>query len=178
MVTAMLMTTLLVGSAFGDGRKIDAPAKTSQTVDQQLSLQLRSAVTTTSSGQQITWQMVSNGGTDGSSPNHVLVGTVSQTATGYGESESFGLSHGFWQESGGGGTCCLPTIRGNVDYDISDNTDISDLVYMVDYMFTGGPAPPCFEEADMDASMTIDISDLVYLVDYMFTGGPAPLACP
>lgn len=73
--------------------------------------------------------------------------------------------------------CCID-IRGNVDYDPGDVIDISDLVYLVDYMFSGGPEPPCPEEADIDGSGGIDISDLVYLVDYMFSGGPPPVACP
>lgn len=84
-------------------------------------------------------------------------------------------------------TCCIPPMRGNVDYDSGDAIDISDLVYLVDYMFTGGPAPTCWAETNIDGSgpigiedgsADIDISDLVYLVDYMFTGGPAPLPCP
>jgi hypothetical protein len=59
-----------------------------------------------------------------------------------------------------------------------DQIDISDLVYLVDYMFTGGPAPTCFEEADMDCSGGIlDIADLVYLVDYMFNLGRPPCRC-
>ncbi len=74
--------------------------------------------------------------------------------------------------------CCMGPIRGNVDYDPEDDIDISDLVYLVDYMFTGGPAPACYEEADLNATNSIDISDLVYLVDYMFTGGPPPEPCP
>ncbi len=56
--------------------------------------------------------------------------------------------------------------------------DISDLVYLVNYMFSGGPPPPCEEEADFDGSGSgPDISDLVYLVGYMFGGGPPPLPC-
>ena len=75
--------------------------------------------------------------------------------------------------------CCVPPMRGDVDGDGAVLIDISDLVYLVDYMFTGGPVADCFEEADVDASGGIlDIADLVYLVDYMFTGGPAPLPCP
>ena len=143
----------------------------------------------TKSGEQINWQVISSGATDGSSANFGLRATVGQTATGYGESQNFGLSHGFWQEfEGGGGTCCMGEIRGNVDYDVGDNIDISDLVFLVDYMFTGGPAPECWEEANVDGSGPatppdegsddIDISDLVYLVDYMFTGGPPPAECP
>jgi hypothetical protein len=74
--------------------------------------------------------------------------------------------------------CCISPIRGNVDYDIGDVIDISDLVYLVDYMFSGGPMPLCIDEANIDASGGIDISDLVYLVDYMFNGAPPPVACP
>ncbi len=56
--------------------------------------------------------------------------------------------------------------------------DISDLVYLVDWMFTGGPQPLILEAADVDGSGgEVDISDLVYLVDFMFTGGPPP-DCP
>ena len=55
--------------------------------------------------------------------------------------------------------------------------NIADLVYMVDYMFTGGPEPPVMAMADVDGSGgNLDIADLVYLVDYMFSQGPPP-AC-
>ncbi|MCK4373250.1 MAG: hypothetical protein KAW61_08885 [candidate division Zixibacteria bacterium] len=81
--------------------------------------------------------------------------------------------------------CCMGPIRGNVDYDPEDNMDISDLMYLVEYMFTGGPAPLCWLEADVDGSggsssgsEDIDISDLVMLVNFMFTGGDPPAACP
>ena len=60
------------------------------------------------------------------------------------------------------------------DLDNSHTLDISDLVFMVDWMFTSGPAPDPLFVADIDGSCSVDISDLVYLVDYMFTGGPPP----
>ena len=75
--------------------------------------------------------------------------------------------------------CCV--VRGDIDHSGGDPAiDISDLVYLVDFMFAEGPAPPCFDEGDVDASGVepIDIADLVYLVDFMFNGGPAPAACP
>jgi hypothetical protein len=75
-----------------------------------------------------------------------------------------------------GQDCCIG-MRGDVNGDGND-ADISDLVYLVDFMFGGGPEPPCFEEADVNGdTMGPDISDLVYLVDYMFGGGPPPLDC-
>lgn len=79
-------------------------------------------------------------------------------------------------------TCgCCVGIRGNIDNDINDIIDVSDLVYMVDYQFRGGPAPACLEEADLETPQTpplIDVGDLVYMVDYQFRGGAAPPACP
>ena len=75
--------------------------------------------------------------------------------------------------------CCQGT-RGNVDGDVNDQLDIADLVFLVDYMFTDGPLPICWEEAHIDGGggSVIDISDLVHLVDYMFSGGIAPAECP
>jgi hypothetical protein len=77
----------------------------------------------------------------------------------------------------GGDDCCCGEIRGNIDCDPLCQIDISDLVYLVDWMFTGGPPSCCFEEVDMNCDGTLDISDLVYLVDYMFNGGPPPCPC-
>ncbi len=55
---------------------------------------LSAAVLTT--GEEINWQVISAGGTSGTSTNYALKGTLGQTAVGCGSSPSFGLSHGFW----------------------------------------------------------------------------------
>ena len=82
----------------------------------------------------------------------------------------------FW--SGPQTFCCIG-IRGNIDSSPDDISDISDLVFLVDYMFKGGPAPLCFDEANVTgANDPMDIAELVYLVDYMFKGGPEPISCP
>jgi len=76
------------------------------------------------------------------------------------------------------GDCC--DLRGDIDNSGAPPIDIADLVYLVDFMFNGGPPPMCFDEGDVDASDVepIDIADLVYLVDFMFNSGPAPPPCP
>lgn len=76
------------------------------------------------------------------------------------------------------GGCCLGD-RGNIDNSPDDAVDISDLVYLVDYMFLSGPAPVCMGEANLDGDPleVLDISDLVYIVDYMFQDGPPPPPC-
>ncbi|MFQ5499516.1 MAG: SBBP repeat-containing protein, partial [Candidatus Zixiibacteriota bacterium] len=76
--------------------------------------------------------------------------------------------------------CCNPPIRGNADGDAFDNVDITDLTYVVDFLFSSGPPSPCPEEGNIDGSVaeTTDIVDLTYIVDYLFGGGPPPPACP
>lgn len=53
--------------------------------------------------------------------------------------------------------------------------DISDLVYLVNYMFGGGPPPAMMSAANIDGEGGLTIADLVYLATYMFQGGPAPI---
>jgi hypothetical protein len=71
-------------------------------------------------------------------------------------------------------SCCQ--IRGDINHSAA-GPDISDLVYLMTFMFQSGPEPPCLEEADANGSGGVDISDLVYLVSYMFQGGPPPVPC-
>lgn len=64
---------------------------------------------------------------------------------------------------------------GNVDgYDAQ--VDISDLLYLVDFMFSEIPGfePVYYFAADVNADGTVDISDLLYLVDYMLLNPPSP----
>jgi len=77
------------------------------------------------------------------------------------------------------GGCC-EGIRGDIAEPRDGSIDISDLVYLVDYMFRSGPAPTCFEEADVngDQARPLEISDLLYLIDYIYLNGQAPAACP
>ncbi|MEW6051569.1 MAG: C1 family peptidase [Candidatus Zixiibacteriota bacterium] len=68
---------------------------------------------------------------------------------------------------------CRP---GDVDGN-SIGPDISDLSYLVDFLFMGGPQPPSAPSANVDGQGQVDISDLTYLAEYLFMGGPAPQAC-
>ncbi len=80
-----------------------------------------------------------------------------------------------------GCSCCR--AHGNVDGNGSSDgwVNISDLTYLVAYVFQGGPLPPCPEEADVDGSgqsgTLADIADITYLVSYLFMGGLEPPVC-
>jgi hypothetical protein len=53
--------------------------------------------------------------------------------------------------------------------------DIADVVYLLNYLFVGGPAPvPCLEAGDATCDGIVDVSDIVYLLNYLFVHGPAP----
>ena len=73
---------------------------------------------------------------------------------------------------------CCEGIRGNINLDLQDTIDISDLTALVGWMFKSGSAPPCMLEADVDGNGEHDIADVTYLVAYMFKSGPEPAACP
>ena len=63
------------------------------------------------------------------------------------------------------------------DADNSGFWSISDVVFIINHIFAGGPAAVlvCLEDADGNGMMTI--SDAVYLIGYIFVGGPAPGGC-
>jgi len=73
---------------------------------------------------------------------------------------------------------CCEGFRGNINLDLQDTIDISDLTALVGWMFKSGAAPPCMLEADVDGNSSHDIADVTYLVGYMFKSGPEPAGCP
>ena len=52
--------------------------------------------------------------------------------------------------------------------------DISDAVYLIAYIFSGGSAPSPLLAGDASCDSMVDISDVVYLLAYIFSGGAAP----
>lgn len=124
----------------------------------------------------VVWQLFSGGGANVSNNDYRLKGSLRQTAIRFTESGSYDLENGFWPYIRTL-PCCIQ-IRGNVDGDLQESVDVADVTYLSDYLFRGGPAPSCEEEADVNASGGVDVADLTYLSDYLFQSGPAPLACP
>jgi hypothetical protein len=59
--------------------------------------------------------------------------------------------------------------------------DIDDIVYLINYVFGGGPQPvPELAAGDANCSggdPRVDIDDIVYLINFVFGGGPAPCPC-
>jgi parallel beta-helix repeat protein len=65
------------------------------------------------------------------------------------------------------------------DANADGSVDISDAVYLISYIFSGGQAPKPLLSGDANCDGSVDISDVVCLIAYIFSGGSAPCAdCP
>jgi uncharacterized protein (TIGR02145 family) len=60
------------------------------------------------------------------------------------------------------------------DADAGGGVDIDDVVYLINYIFSGGPEPDPYESGDVDVSGEVGMNDVLHLMSYVFTGGPAP----
>jgi len=64
------------------------------------------------------------------------------------------------------------------DVDQSKQLNIGDGVYMINYIFGGGPPPDDGSGGDLDCSGRHDLTDVVFLINYIFAGGQKPcLGC-
>jgi hypothetical protein len=60
------------------------------------------------------------------------------------------------------------------DCDANGTVNIGDVIYLLNYLFSGGPAPVPFEAGDVNADGMINIVDPIYLLHYLFKNGPPP----
>jgi hypothetical protein len=134
-------------------------------------------------GEEINWQVISSGGTDGSSTNFQLLGTVGQTATGYGSSTNFGLSHGFWQEYGTGDCCGIYTggYTGNCNCDAEGKRNLADITQLISRVYLTPEIPLCCEEngnTNGDPGGVINLADITRLIDHVYVSGGETAPCP
>lgn len=52
--------------------------------------------------------------------------------------------------------------------------DISDVVYLINYIYRNGPTPNYPLAGDADCDGVVDANDMVYTISYLFKGGPPP----
>ncbi len=72
-------------------------------------------------------------------------------------------------------------LRGDANSD--GKKTVSDAVFLINYLFKGGPAPSplllgdgncCHEGKEDCQAVSVSVSDVVYLINYLFKGGPPP----
>ncbi len=81
--------------------------------------------------------------------------------------------------NGIGDACEAPCTCIPGDADGNGSISIGDAVYVINFIFGGGPAPAPFAvcSGDADCNCAISISDAVYIINFIFGGGPAPCDC-
>jgi hypothetical protein len=85
---------------------------------------------------------------------------------GSGTSTNFKLYAGF----------VYPVVVKCGDANADGSVSVSDVVYLINYLFKGGPAPKPWESGEANCDGNVSVSDVVYLINYLFKGGPPP-AC-
>ncbi len=60
------------------------------------------------------------------------------------------------------------------DANTDGKLDVSDAIFIVNYVFKNGPAPDQLVFADCNSDCKVNIADAVYLILHIFSGGPAP----
>ena len=71
-------------------------------------------------------------------------------------------------------------MRGNADGQGALN--ITDGIFILNFLFLGGPEPSCLDAADTDDNGSLNISDAVAVFNFLFLGGaeppaPGPIDC-
>lgn len=64
--------------------------------------------------------------------------------------------------------------RGDANNDQAINN--TDIIFLSNYLYDGGPEPPCMNQADVNDDGSINVSDPIYLGNWLFVGGPPPPA--
>ena len=64
--------------------------------------------------------------------------------------------------------------RGDASND--GKVDITDGIYVMSWIYSGGKAPSCLNSADANDDGKIDLTDAIYILSYIYLGGKAPPA--
>ncbi len=67
-------------------------------------------------------------------------------------------------------------LCGDANYD--DIVDVGDVVYLVNYLYRGGPPPVPLEAGDANNDLVVDVGDVVYIINYLYRGGSTPICFP
>jgi probable HAF family extracellular repeat protein len=68
----------------------------------------------------------------------------------------------------------LPSVFRRGDSNADGNPDLSDAVFTLSHLFSGGSMPSCGDAADADDNGVLEITDAIYFLNFLFLGGPSP----
>ena len=52
--------------------------------------------------------------------------------------------------------------------------DIADVIFLINYLYTSGPAPEPLELGDVNCDDEVNIGDVIFLINFLFKNGPPP----
>jgi len=118
------------------------------------------------SGYVIDWDNLNNGIQPESSDVYFIMSSVGQSVTGSMQGGGYVLVAGFWTGYYKSG-----------DVNADGVIDLGDVLYLINYLYKGGPAPDPWEAGDVNCDGVIDLGDLLHLINYLYKGGLPPLHC-
>ncbi len=65
----------------------------------------------------------------------------------------------------------------NGDANRDETVNVADAVFIINYVFKGGPASYPIYASDANCDKDVNVSDAVYLINYVFKGGNKPCCC-
>ena len=72
----------------------------------------------------------------------------------------------------------IPCLGVCGDANLDTKVNVSDAVYLINYVFSGGSEPqPVKACGDTNSDAKVNVSDAVFLINYVFSGGNAPTTC-
>jgi hypothetical protein len=122
--------------------------------------------TVTPQNYHIPWSSLNGGGLDMASTNYKAMVSSAQSFVGEAGSDSFKVQIGYWY--GGKPFICA-------DVNETGNVSISDIIYLINYLFKFGPEPDPMYGADTNGDGKVSLADIVWLINYLFKFGPAPV---
>jgi hypothetical protein len=60
------------------------------------------------------------------------------------------------------------------DANLDGEVNVGDAVFLINYIFSGGPPPEYPNYADVNADCEVNVGDIVYLIAFIFNSGPIP----
>lgn len=60
------------------------------------------------------------------------------------------------------------------DANADESVNVSDAVFIINYVFVGGDTPNPIESADANCDSSVNVSDAVYIINFVFVGGNDP----
>ena len=61
------------------------------------------------------------------------------------------------------------------DPDDNGSVQLTDGIFILNFLFIGGTAPACFDSADADNNGAVQLTDGIYILNFLFLGGAAPV---